>query len=1129
MNADALSSGVLASCVNGGGVFRLEAGRVDCLSVLDTTGITSWPGGMVWAMQDPSAARLRIVGAGDIGTVRLSEHPLDLHDLFWNEDTLYVVATASNSVFAFDGDLRERRRWVFDGEPDSQHLNSVCVHDGRLLASRFGDFRTHRGYKGGTRGAGQVVDVETGDVVIEGLSQPHSLRSHAGLLWLCDSETHRVLAYRHGERVVEIPLGGYARGLLFDGEDVLVGLSRSRNDDHAGVENACVVALSGAQLRERARTELPVSEVYDLAHQPGDLSDLRGAAATEALRAMAELRHARNVESLHFGEQQARADALASQAARLQQALQAQTRALAGMRCRMDEELEWSSRQQHEIEALRQRLAGLEDVLDSWPDAGRLAGDALASLHEAVALRDRFGRLVSGSRSWRWTRPLRRYEPPLPPPRPVDAEAAALDALEGSVQRTADTLALPPVEPASQADVPVHGLEFPVHDEPAVSVVVTAFGEFEHTRNCLESIAASGDATPFEVLLVEDASGEARMARFANVGGLRYLANARNMGFLRSANLAARAARGRFLVFLNNDTCVYPGWLDALVRSFDLLDGCGLAGSRLEYPNGELQEAGAIVWSDGSGCNVGRGGNPCAETFQTAREVDYVSGASMIIETRLFDELGGFDERYAPAYYEDTDLAFRVRERGLRVYYQPESRVRHVEGLSHGTDEVTGGKAAQARNRTLFAARWGAELQRGHLAPGEHPFLARARSQLLKSVLVVDRHAPQTDRDAGSRAIWQLLRVMQHAGLAVWFWSLSEQDDPACIAALRRHGIETMAGGPDALTDWLNSHGVYVDNVVLSRPLIAEACIDACLSSTSARMVYYGHDIHHHRIAEDARLHDDPSLAAQAAALQGIEESLWSRMDAVLYPSDEETAHVRTVLEVAGHPACALTVPLFAFGSRSTAVDDRPAALAARREVIFVGGFGHVPNVDGAIWLVREIWPLIREMDPTLRLVLVGADPTDELLASAADDIEVTGRISEESLSAHYARARVAIAPLRFGAGLKGKVVEAMRHGVPCVATRVGAQGFGDAESLRVADDPAAIADAVVALGRDDVAWRQSSRQGQAYVDASFSVQALREVLEHVLDVEPYPDVDARRHRLAAGEGRRGEALAVSP
>jgi GT2 family glycosyltransferase len=187
------------------------------------------------------------------------------------------------------------------------------------------------------------------------------------------------------------------------------------------------------------------------------------------------------------------------------------------------------------------------------------------------------------------------------------------------------------------------------------------------------------------------------------------------LGFLHSCNRAAQEARGEYLLFLNNDTQVQGGWLDHMLALFGRDDQVGLVGAKLLFPNGRLQEAGGIVWRDGSGYNYGRYDDPSKPEYNHVREVDYCSGACIMIEAPLFQQLGGFDARYAPAYYEDTDLAFRVRQAGRKVLYQPKAVVVHHEGVSNGIDTCSGIKAYQVVNQAKFRERWRKELEQFHM------------------------------------------------------------------------------------------------------------------------------------------------------------------------------------------------------------------------------------------------------------------------------------------------------------------------------------------------------------------------------------------------------------------------------
>jgi O-antigen biosynthesis protein len=210
----------------------------------------------------------------------------------------------------------------------------------------------------------------------------------------------------------------------------------------------------------------------------------------------------------------------------------------------------------------------------------------------------------------------------------------------------------------------------------------------------------------------------------------------------------------------------------------------------------------------------------------------------------------------------------------------------------------------------------------------------------------------------------------------------------------------------------------------------------------------------------------------------------------IYYPSDEETAYVKA----AAPHYLARTIPLFGF--RSFAPPEE-ADLSRRRDMLFVAGFAHEPNEDAALWFIEKVLPIIWQRAPNVRVWLVGSNPTRKIRELAVSpSIALTGFVTDEELAQHYSKARVAIAPLRYGAGMKGKVVEAMRFGVPIVTTPVGMQGMTELEAkLPVRSDAASFAETVLTLLTDDARWRKQRRIQYEYVRRHFSLEALRDFL----------------------------------
>jgi GT2 family glycosyltransferase/glycosyltransferase involved in cell wall biosynthesis len=613
---------------------------------------------------------------------------------------------------------------------------------------------------------------------------------------------------------------------------------------------------------------------------------------------------------------------------------------------------------------------------------------------------------------------------------------------------------------------------------PQVSVIIPVYGKIDYTLHCLRSIQESKTSVPFEIIVIDDCSKDNTAEMLALIRGIRVVRNETNLGFLHNCNKAAALARGNYLLFLNNDTQVHAGWMDALYDTFIDYPKAGLVGSKLVYPDGRLQEAGGLIWNDASGLNYGRDGDAMQPEYCFLRDVDYCSGASIMVPRALFEQLGGFDRNLAPAYYEDTDLAFAVRKEGYRVIYQPFSVVIHYEGVTSGTDITQGVKSYQAVNQHKMLAKW-RDVLATHGTRADELWLTRERS-VKRRALVADWSTPQPDRDSGSIDTVQYVRMLQELGYKVVFFPNDLRHDGRHTEALQRIGVECLYQPyVSSLASHLDQYGAHYDLVLLQRAHYASQHINLVRRKCPrARVVFNTVDLCFLREQRQAVTEQSAKLAEQAQRTRELEIGVMQRSDATIVISEAEGAMLRKELP----DLRVVTIPYVreAQGSASS--------FHERRDLVFIGGFGFGPNLDALKYFVDEIWPLVQPKLPELRLLVVGSGMSPEVRRiGRVHGIEILGFV--ENITPIFNRCRLSIAPLRYGAGIKGKVGTSMSHGVPCIASPVAAEGMGLTHRVNVmiGEDAAAFANAVIEAYQDAVLWDGLSANGLRLFEQNYS------------------------------------------
>lgn len=641
------------------------------------------------------------------------------------------------------------------------------------------------------------------------------------------------------------------------------------------------------------------------------------------------------------------------------------------------------------------------------------------------------------------------------------------------------------------------------------SIIIPVYNKWALTGACLDALGTTiaHRRDEGEIIVVDDASTDETATALAARGDVDLVVrHEQNTGFQGAATDGAAAARGDVIVFLNNDTLPQAGWLDALLEQLNE-PGVGIAGSMFLFPDGRVQEFGGIVWRDAGAYHIGAGLDPEQPLFSKPRDVDYVSGAGLAIAKTFWNEIGGFDPELKPAYYEDTDLCMKARAAGKRVVVTPRSRIVHIMGGSKDVDPRRSHDTMMAANRQKFHAKWKAVLDREHW-PAHRYFLdaASERAQQVqtapppldpngKRLLFVYAIPPQFDRQSGDRRLFEMMRAYRAAGHAVTL--LAFTSDPAQAQLLERAGITVWHGDSrqmlgEGVADTLEERmrNECFDFVYLGSPQVARMYLGFIRHVLPhVPVITDAIDLNFHRMHRDRLINHPPASVVSLPLDRQWELETYAASDALTSVSEDEAAILR---------ASGITSPIEIVGNfYSEAIEPEP--FAQRLGLVIVVNMAHHPNLDALRWFLSEIWPRALRLKPDLQLTICG-NGTEALKVDGVPNIAITGYLP--SMNPVFRNARVNVAPLRVGAGVKGKVTEAMRNGLPTVTTPIGAEGLGadSREALLVESDPERFAQALVALHEDEALWTRISQTGTAFARSRLSPEAFKPILERLLN-----------------------------
>jgi GT2 family glycosyltransferase/SAM-dependent methyltransferase len=660
---------------------------------------------------------------------------------------------------------------------------------------------------------------------------------------------------------------------------------------------------------------------------------------------------------------------------------------------------------------------------------------------------------------------------------------------------------------------PVSKLVFPLFENPVVSIVIPTFNKAEYLYQCLESIL-SHTTVPFQLIIVDDCSTDSTPELLRKVVNAEIVKNDRNLEFIKSCNKGASFATGRYILLLNNDVLVTPQWLSILVRTIEEYPKCGAVGVKLIRPDGRLQEAGSIIWADGSALGYGRNEDPLKPEYCYLREVDYCSAACLLVRTELFQTLGGFDQRYLPAYYEDSDLCMGIKSLGYKIVFQPLVSIIHYEFSSRSFERA---KLLMEGNQVKFREKWKDALS-DHLPHGD---ILRARDRRTgRRVLVMDDQIPAVHLGSGFPRAHRLLEFLCDLGLVVTFLPLGNMSahEPT-TNRLQQLGVEVFYRNDLNPDEVLRARAGYYDVVIVSRPHNGARYLGGVRKLfPDALLVYDAEALFSLRECLRAELEGQRLKEREKRRLLKNEVDITAQADVVITVSEAERG---IVLSEADHP----NVVVWGHAHEL----HRPSvAYSERKDILFVGGFagGHPPNCDAVIHFVKDCFPRIRQKLTGCKFIVVGSEPPEYIQKLACEDVIIIGFVA--NLAEYYEKCRVFVAPLRFGAGVNYKVTEAMSYGIPSIVSPIAAMGLGLQEqddAVLIGEDDDDLIKKLVELYENEGLWLKVQQESQEYVSRRCCPETMKRTLANILGLGEQgapKKIAGNKSQLTALQGSQG-------
>lgn len=554
-----------------------------------------------------------------------------------------------------------------------------------------------------------------------------------------------------------------------------------------------------------------------------------------------------------------------------------------------------------------------------------------------------------------------------------------------------------------------------------VSIIISVYKKIYLTLNCLKSLSLVKTNIDFKIYLIDDYSNDGNEKILQNIKNINFYRNKKNLGYLLSNNKIAKKIRSKYIYFLNNDTEVTDYWLDFLINEFKKDKTVGAVGSKMCFDEKHIQEAGGEITKNLEARNVGKFQPISNLKYNFSRQTSYCSAASLLTLTKLFKENKYFDTRYVPGYCEDSDYCLSLISKGFKIIYQPFSKIFHLESQTHThiNDRIK-------KNNIKLFNKW-----KNKKFLKSYDFRYDLNNLDKPTIIFIESNLINPKKDAGSVTVFNLLMIFKNLGFKVVITYVHQyRYDKSCDELLKNQ-IEIISHNDFKYRIYKNMYDllfifrpntfVFLENIKILNQLKIQ------------KIIYYGHDLHYLRLQREYEINKSNEILKLSKNIKEIEYKIFKTFKNIIVTSNFE----KNLIKKFQKNANVLKLPLLLKSKKTTNLFDK------RKNICFYGNFLHTPNLDGVIYFGKNIFNKLVDKNKNLEFHIYGSNLDDcskKIIKNIHPQIKLKGFAKNlyDVLNSY----KLNIIPLRFGAGIKGKLGSSLQSGLPSLATSIACENM---------------------------------------------------------------------------------------